>query len=96
VNVAAFVLWTIAVILAIFGVVFTLLGQSSERGYWSQRDPSGDPMKEATKFSTILRRPGHFAAGEYRAPLRIMGIGLLLVQFGIGFAVVALMTTIFG
>lgn len=93
-NVAAFVFWTIAVLLAIFGLVFALLGQSSERGYWSQRDPSGDAQKEATKLSAILRRPGHYAAGEYRAPLRIMGIGLLLVQFGIGFAVVALIVTL--
>ena len=94
-SVAAFVFWTIAVLLAVFGAVFALLGQSSERGYWSQRDPSGDPMKEATKLSAILRRPGHYAVGEYRAPLRIMGIGLLLVQIAIGFAVTGLLMTLF-
>lgn len=93
-SVAAYVFWTIAVVLAIFGIVFALLGQSSERGYWSQRDPSGDPLKEATRLSTIARRAGHYAAGEYRAPLRIMGIGILLVEIALAFAVIALIVTL--
>lgn len=94
-SVAAYVFWTIAVVLALFGIVFALLGQSSERGYWSQRDPSGNPMKDATKLRTIARRAGHYAAGEYRAPLRIMGIGILLVQIALGFAVIAIIVTLF-
>lgn len=94
-SVAAYVFWTIAIVLAIFGIVFALLGQSSERGYWSQRDPSGNPMKDATKLRTIMRRAGHYAAGEYRAPLRIMGIGILLVQIALGFAVIAIIVTLF-
>lgn len=94
VSVAALVLWTIAVLLAIFGIVFALLGQSSERGYWSQRDPSGNPAQEATRLRTIARRAGHYAAGEYRAPLRIMGIGVLMVEIALAFAVIALIVTL--
>lgn len=94
-SIAGLVFWTIAVLLAIFGLVFALLGQSSERGYWSQRDPSGNPLQEAIKLSTIMKRAGHYAAGEYRAPLRIMGIGILLVEIAIGFAVIALIVTLF-
>ncbi len=94
-SIAALVFWTIAVLLALFGLVFALLGQSSERGYWSQRDPSGNPLQEATRLSTIMRRAGHYAAGEYRAPLRIMGIGILLIQIALGFAVIALIVTLF-
>lgn len=94
-NVAAFAFWTISAVLAVLGVVFALLGQNSERGYWSQRDPSGDPAREATRLATVMRRAGHYAAGEYRAPLRIMGIGILLVYVAIGFAAIALIVTLF-
>lgn len=93
-SVAAFVFWTIAFVLALFGVAFALLGQNSERGYWSQRDPSGNPLKEATTLGTVMRRAGHYAAGEYRAPLRIMGIGILLVEVALGFAAIALIITL--
>jgi len=95
VNIAAYVFWTIAVVLLLFGVVFALLGQNSERGYWSQRDPSGNPMREATKLTTVARRAGHYAAGEYRAPLRIMGIGVLLAEIALAFGVIALVVTLF-
>lgn len=94
-SIAALVFWTIAVVLLIFGVVFALMGQSSERGYWSQRDPSGNPMKEATRLATVARRAGHYAAGEYRAPLRIMGIGVLIIELALAFGVIALLVTLF-
>ncbi len=94
-SIAALVFWTIAVVLLVFGVVFALMGQSSERGYWSQRDPSGNPMKEATRLATVARRAGHYAAGEYRAPLRIMGIGVLVIELGLAFGVIALLITLF-
>lgn len=94
-TIAAFVFWTIAVVLGVVGIVFALMGQSSERGYWSQRDPSGNPEREATKLSTVMRRAGHYAAGEYRAPLRIMGIGILVVQIALGFGAIALLVTLF-
>jgi hypothetical protein len=95
VSIAAYVFWTIAIVLGAFGLVFALLGQSSERGYWSQRDPSGDPRSEATKLGTVMKRAAHYAAGEYRAPLRIMGIGILMIQIALGFAVIAVIITLF-
>lgn len=94
-SVAAFVFWTIAFVLALFGVAFALIGQNSERGYWSQRDPSGNARQEATSLLTIMRRAAHYAAGEYRAPLRIMGIGILLVEVALGFGAIALVITLF-
>ena len=94
-SIAALVFWTIAVVLLVFGVVFALMGQSSERGYWNQRDPSGNPIKEATRLTTVARRAGHYAAGEYRAPLRIMGIGVLVIELALAFGVIALLVTLF-
>jgi hypothetical protein len=96
VSTAALVFWIIAFVLIVFAVVFVLLGQSSERGYWLQRDPSGNSRTEATSVTTVARRAGHYAAGEYRAPLRIMGIGVLLAELAIGFAVIALIVTLAG
>lgn len=93
---AALVFWIIAIVLAAFGVVFAILGLSSERTYWSQRDPSGDARTDATKLSAIIKRAGHFAAGEYRAPLRIAAIGVLMCEIALAFAVVALIVTLAG
>lgn len=93
VSVTALVFWMFALVLGIFGLVFAGLGANSERAYWSQRDPSGNPDREATKLSAIVRRAGHFAAGEYRAPLRIMAIGVILVEIALVFAVLALLFT---
>ena len=73
----------------IFGLVFVLLGLSSERGYWSQRDPSGDARKAATGFHTIYHRAFQIAAGEYRAPLRIAAIGVVLWYFAIAALILA-------
>ena len=42
--------------LFIFGVVFVLLGMNSERGYWVQRDPTGDARTEATRLKRRRRR----------------------------------------
>ena len=95
-STAALVFWMIAFVLVAFGVVFVLLGQNSERAYWAQRDPSGDARRDATSLGTIARRAGHFAAGEYRAPLRITAIGVLMVEIAIAFAVVALIVTLAG
>jgi hypothetical protein len=84
----------IAIVLIVFGVVFVLVGRVAERGYWSQRDPSGDPDEEATSVADIAWRAGRFAVGEYRAPLRIMAIGLLIVALGVGFALVSVLLAI--
>lgn len=95
-STAALVFWIIAIVLAVFGVAFAMLGMNSERAYWAQRDPSGDARTDATKLSAIVKRAGHFAAGEYRAPLRIAAIGVLLCEIALGFAVVALIVTVAG
>jgi hypothetical protein len=89
----ALVFWIFAVVLFLFGVVFIVLGMNSERAYWSQRDPSGDARTDATPVSAIIKRAGHFAAGEYRAPLRIAAIGALMCEVAIGFAAIALIAT---
>lgn len=78
----------------IFGLVFVLLGMNSERGYWVQRDPTGDARTEATPLRTVIRKAGHFATGEYRAPLRIAAIGVIMCEAAVCLAVVALITTL--
>lgn len=93
---AALVFWIIALALLAFAAVFVILGLNSERAYWTQRDPSGDARTEATPFSAILRRAGHFATGEYRAPLRIAAIGVLMGELALLFAVLALIVTLAG
>lgn len=70
-----------AIGLFIFGLVFVLLGLSSERGYWSQRDPSGNARRDATKFHTVYHRAFKIAASDDRAPLRIAAIGVVLWYF---------------
>ena len=95
-STAALVFWIIAVVLLVFALLFVALGMNSERAYWTQRDPSGDARKEATPLSAVLRRAGHFATGEYRAPLRIAAIGVLMGELAIGFAVIALIVTLAG
>lgn len=93
-SIAAIVLWTFALVLLVIGLVFVVLGMNSERAYWTQRDPSGDARKDATKLSAVVRRSGHFATGEYRAPLRIAAIGVLMAEAAVVFAIVALIVTI--
>ena len=95
-STAALVFWIIALVLLAFGVVFVILGQNSERNYWMQRDPSGDARRDATPLGAIARRAGHYAAGEYRAPLRITAIGMLMVYLAIAFGVVAIIVTVTG
>lgn len=80
-----------AIALALFGLAFVLLGMSSERGYWSQRDPSGNAKREATKFSKVYANAFKYAAGEYRAPLRIAAIGVVLWYLAIVCLVLALL-----
>lgn len=93
-STAALVFWMFALFLFLFGVVFIVLGRSNERAYWSQRDPSGDSRTDATKLSDVVKHVGHFAAGEYRAPLRVVAIGVLLCEIAVGFAVIALIATL--
>lgn len=90
-NIPAETFWIFALALAAFGVAFVLLGLSSERGYWSQRDPSGDARKEATRFSKVYANAFRYATGEYRAPLRIAAIGVVLWYLAILCALVAIL-----
>ena len=87
--VAAIVFIVFAIVLALFGLAFVLLGMSNERAYWSQRDPSGDPRTEATPFSAIMKNTWHYATGEYRAPLRVVAIGIVMWWLAIACAIVA-------
>lgn len=83
--------WVIAIVLAIFGVLFVAVGMASERSYWMQRDPSGDAAREATKLSVVIRHAGRLATGEIRAPLRIAAIGVILIVLAAVSAIIAIL-----
>jgi len=89
VSTAALVLTVFAIALAAFGVLFSVMGQRGERAYWSQRDPSGNPNSEATPLRAVALRTWRYAAGEVRAPLRIMAIGILMLWLALACIVVA-------
>ena len=89
-NTAAVTFLVFAIVLAIFGTLFVVLGLSNERAYWSQRDTQGDPRRDATKFRSIVKQTWHFAAGEYRAPLRVAAIGVLLWWISVACLIIAL------
>lgn len=90
-SIPAETFWIFAIALAAFGAAFVILGLSSERGYWSQRDPAGNARKEATKFSKVYANAFRYATGEYRAPLRIAAIGVILWYLAVICAVVAIL-----
>ena len=90
-SIPAETFWIFALALLIFGSVFVFLGLSSERNYWSQRDPSGNAKRDATRFSTVYANAFKYAAGEYRAPLRIAAIGVLQWYLAIVCAIVAIL-----
>ena len=90
-SIPAETLWIFALALAVFGAVFVFLGLSSERNYWSQRDPSGNAKQDATKFAKVYANAFKYAAGEYRAPLRIAAIGVIQWYLAVVCAVVALL-----
>lgn len=92
--VTAIVLIVLAVALAAFGVAFAALGMSNERAYWSQRDPHGDPRRDATPFSTVARRAMHYASGEYRAPLRVVAIGVLMLWIAAACLVIGILVAV--
>lgn len=89
-SIPAETFWIFAIALAAFGAAFVILGLSSERGYWSQRDPAGNARKEATKFSKVYANAFRYATGEYRAPLRIAAIGVILWYLAVICALVAI------
>lgn len=83
-----------AIALALFGTGFAALGMSNERAYWSQRDPSGDPRKEATPFTSVIAKAPIYAAGEYRAPLRVAAIGVIMWYLAIAAAVIGFLISL--
>jgi len=94
VSVTALTLIILGICLALFGVAFIALGMSNERAYWSQRDPQGDPRRDATPLAQIIKRAGHFAAGEYRAPLRVAAIGVIMIWMAVASAVIGLLVEV--
>ena len=95
-SVAALTFWFIALFLAIFGVVFMLYGMSSEKAYWFQRDPQGNPAHEATPFRRIYTHFWRIAISNERAPLRIAAIGVTLVYLAIASLILAVIFTLTG
>ena len=73
----------LGVFLLLFGVGFALYGMSSEKAYWFQRDPQGNPAREATPFRRVYTHAFAIAFSDERAPLRIASIGVILVYLGI-------------
>ena len=86
----AIVFGVLALFLALFGAAFAYFGMSSERAYWYQRDPQGDPAHEATPFGSVARRAFRLAVAETRAPLRIAAIGVVLWWVALACLIVAL------
>ena len=93
-SITALTLIILGICLALFGVAFIALGMSNERAYWSQRDPQGDPRRDATPLAQIIKRAGHFAAGEYRAPLRVAAIGVIMIWMAVASAVIGLLVEV--
>lgn len=93
-NLAAVTLFMFAFVLASFGVGFAGAGMSNERAYWTQRDPHGDAAKDATSFRVILHNAFKYAAGEFRAPLRVAAIGVLMLYLAAVFAALGILVLI--
>ena len=93
-SITALTLIILAICLAAFGIAFIALGMSNERAYWSQRDPQGDPRRDETPLAQVVRRAGHYAAGEYRAPLRVAAIGVIMIWLAIASAIIGILVEI--
>jgi hypothetical protein len=91
VSITALTLVILAICLAAFGIAFIALGMSNERAYWSQRDPQGDPRRDATPLAQVVKSAGHYASGEYRAPLRVAAIGVIMIWLAIASAVIGVL-----
>ena len=87
-------MWIFAIFLTLFGLVFFFLGLNSERNYWSQRDPSGNARRDATPAGKVLANAFHYATGEYRAPLRVAAIGVILIYLAVVCAIIAILMTV--
>jgi hypothetical protein len=83
VSVTVIVFLLLGAFLILFGIAFALYGMSSEKAYWFQRDPKGNPSREATPFRKVYTHAFAIAVSDERAPLRIAAIGVVLVYLGI-------------
>lgn len=93
-NLAAVTLFIFAFVLASFGVGFAGAGMSNERAFWSQRDPHGNAAADATRFAVIVRNAFKYSAGEFRAPLRVTAIGVLMLYLAGVFAAAGILALI--
>lgn len=73
----------LGIFLILFGLGFAFYGMSSEKAYWFQRDPQGNPAREATPFRKVYTHAFAIAVSDERAPLRIAAIGVVLIYLGI-------------
>jgi hypothetical protein len=89
VSVAVIVFLLLGIFLILFGIGFALFGMSSEKAYWFQRDPHGNPAREATPFRKVYTHAFAIAVSDERAPLRIAAIGVVLVYLGIASLIAA-------
>jgi len=89
VSVTVIVFAILGIFLALFGIAFALYGMSSEKAYWFQRDPQGNPSREATPFRRVYTHAFAIAVSDERAPLRIAAIGVVLVYFASASLVIA-------
>jgi len=83
VSVTVITFLLLGVFLVLFGLGFAFYGMSSEKAYWFQRDPKGNPAREATPFRKVYTHAFAIAVSDERAPLRIAAIGVVLIYLAI-------------
>lgn len=93
-SVTVIVFLLLGAFLILFGIAFALYGMSSEKAYWFQRDPKGNPSREATPFRKVYTHAFAIAVSDERAPLRIAAIGVVLVYLGIASLLLSVVFTI--
>jgi len=89
VSTSELILIFFGVFLILFGLGFALYGMSSEKAYWFQRDPHGNPSREATPFRKVYTHAFTIAFSDERAPLRIAAIGVVLIYLGVAISLLA-------
>ncbi|MEY4169412.1 MAG: hypothetical protein RLZ94_485 [Actinomycetota bacterium] len=82
-SITVLVFLILGIFLILFGLGFAFYGMSSEKAYWFQRDPHGNPAREATPFRKVYTHAFAIAVSDERAPLRIAAIGVVLIYLGI-------------
>ena len=93
-SVTVIVFLLLGAFLILFGIAFALYGMSSEKAYWFQRDPKGNPSREATPFRKVYTHAFAIAVSDERAPLRIAALGVVLVYLGIASLLLSVVFTI--